>query len=104
MNNFVSFIARYHNTKTQEKWKPVIFPHAVKNDIYNCGVYIIQFAECIANGKSAVTNCQDPDDYRKTLLTYLLKVPEDVSEICIYCGRKELNTTAKWVQYDTCER
>lgn len=89
--------------EAEESWNAVTVPHALQDDLYNCGIYILQFAECVVN-KQSVESIQNPNEFRKYLTRYLLEQSSDVTQLCLYCGRRELNTTARWIQCDMCDR
>lgn len=105
MTKFLKFLRRYNQKQweAEESWNAVTVPHALQDDLYNCGIYILQFAECVVNKQSA-ESIQNPNEFRKYLTRYLLEQSSDVTQLCLYCGRRELNTTARWVQCDMCDR
>ncbi|XP_025198886.1 uncharacterized protein LOC112597163 [Melanaphis sacchari] len=84
-----------------------------QSDSYNCGVYVLYYAECMMKNKIENANFNqdfNPMLYREVLKDLLLEKSDFMRDICLYCGRtdkkhKEIKKeNIDWVQCDTCNR
>lgn len=91
----------------------IFFNYPKQTDSYNCGVYVLYYAECIMKNKIENINFKkdfNPMLYREMLKDLLLEKSDFMRDICLYCGRtdkkhKEIKKeNIDWVQCDTCNR
>lgn len=84
-----------------------------QTDSYNCGVYVLYYAECMMKNK--IDNVKfnkefSPMVYRQVLKDLLLEKSDFMRDICLYCGRTDKKhreikkDNIDWVQCDTCNR
>ncbi len=102
-------LVRLHNDKntssliSDEDWSSSTLDVPTQKDDYNCGVFCIYYAECILNSREILKSF-NADNYRKYLLSLLLKNSSDVSLVCVYCAEESLEVTSLMIGCDCCNR
>uniref|UniRef100_A0A1B6KCX7 Ubiquitin-like protease family profile domain-containing protein n=1 Tax=Graphocephala atropunctata TaxID=36148 RepID=A0A1B6KCX7_9HEMI len=83
---FLSSQTNEHIEDLKEGWTVVQHDHPVQKDAYNCGVFVMYFMEQLMNNdKIALTFA--PDKHRIDLYRELLMHSENMSHVCLPCGR-----------------
>jgi len=89
------------------------YPKQPHTDFYNCGVYVLYFAECILKNKFENVKFNEafcPIVYREVLKDLLLEESDFMRDICLCCGRTDKQhrhieeDNVDWVQCDACNR
>lgn len=80
-----SLINTSNNNIRNRRWREVISnKRPFQKDVFNCGVYVIYYLECIIREKSFDENF-NPVQYRMTIAETLLTSSRCMKEICQYC-------------------
>ncbi|EEZ99552.1 hypothetical protein TcasGA2_TC000134 [Tribolium castaneum] len=86
-------------------WRCNIFKHPVQKNAYDCGVYVLLFAEkFIKEENPDLYSCYEPEEFRIILRNLLLEMSDDMENRCLICGQLNLNVTTDWVECDSCKR
>jgi hypothetical protein len=87
------------------------FKYPEQRDVYNCGVFILYYAERMMDNYTTTVRFDqnfDPMLYRKYLKNILLEKSDFMRDNCLYCGlndkRHGRSIQVDWVQCDTCCR
>lgn len=79
-----------------------------QKDTYNCGIFLLKFAELYIKNGAIELPSFNPLQYRHYLKKYVLDKSDDLNTIstCRICYRKESSNTETWVQcyLPTCQR
>lgn len=112
--NFLNFVGR-HNTKYPKNLMPTDWTiknikHPLQHDVWNCGVFILNFAEQYAKTKEINAEI-DPSNYRTQLQHIILRKSVSMKDKCVLCGNVSLSKSNEnddgkllWVQCDGCSR
>lgn len=91
-DRFKHFISCYNKCNIQntlpclKNFQLQLEKHIIQKDGYNCGPYIVYFFHNIINGISLNTpKCMD--SYRRALKRSILEKSDDMTEVCLLCGR-----------------
>lgn len=96
--NFIKFMNN-ENQKSKfgvknKKWTYTVFPAnkrplQSKNDLQNCGCYVLYYMYCLGLGIEFDLNF-NPEEFRKEIANLLIENSECMEKTCVYCfGKKE---------------
>lgn len=89
---------------SSNNWNVRYYDHPLQRDGFNCGVYVLTFAENIIKKQFNFYCCNEPEDQRVLFKKLILKKSDNMFNRCLICGQTSLNVTAQWVQCNLCTR
>lgn len=87
-----------------EKWQTIVYNHSIQKDNFNCGVFVLMFAQKILYDSDNFFDNENPNDARTSYQLLLLEESLDVRNLCMICGQEQLDITAGWIECDSCMR
>lgn len=78
-------------------WVSKRVAHDIQKDSWNCGVFVIQFAERFIQS-SGFTGLENQDKYRSSIRNMLFDYGEPISSLCFHC----LQDTTNLLEYAKC--
>ena len=88
---------------TEEFYELAVAPKmARQKDGFNWGIFCTEVVRRIAIGM--LCDDIDPEACRNTYRHDILMSSEDMTNVCLYCGREDESNDVNWVQCQKCER
>lgn len=73
-------------------WKEITFDVNKAKELCDSGIHMVDYVHQFATDRDAQNNLNfDPDTYRELLQKEVLQFSDDVSRICLTCGKKMMN-------------